>query len=401
MERKSFRNRLTLCLGVVFALATLGPPGHAQVGVTASTIKIGTIQDLSGPCVFYGKGYLQGMNVYFKSVNEKGGINGRKIELIAYDDAYKPSRTVSNFKRLVYEDKVFSLCQTFGTPTTLALLPLIDKEKIPLIAPSTSAVQVAIPPKKYVFPVWPLLHYYGRLMVDFAVSDSGSKSPKAALLFMDTEFGTQQRDGAIDQAKKYGFELVDVVPYKGSTVDFTSILLRVKDKKPDYVFLASIIKDTAAILVKAKEMGWAPQFLGMTASVNQSMLNLAGDSVEYGKGYQALYACNLSDEDKAGPNEFRAAMKAHAPEVALNEIIFHGYGAAKLMCEGITRAGKDLTREGLVKALETLKDFSNSVNPPCTYGPNYRIGASAARMVKVSSGKFVSLSDWMYPKFTK
>jgi len=400
MKPNSIKKKLACFLGVFFLLAAFSTSGYAEVGVTDNSIKIGTSQDLSGPCVFYGKGYLQGMNVYFKSVNEKGGINGRKIELIAYDDSYKPSRTVSNFKRLVYEDKVFSLCQTFGTPTTLAILPLIDKEKIPLIAPSTSAIQVAIPPKKYVFPVWPLLHYYGRLMVDYAVNESGSKSPKAALLFMDTEFGTQQRDGAIDQAKKYGFELLDVVPYKGSTVDFTSILLRVKDKHPDYVFLASIIKDTAAILVKAKEMGWAPQFLGMSASVNQSMLNLAGDAVEYGKGYKALYAANLSDEDKAGPNEFRAALKAYAPDVAPNEIIFHGYGAAKLMCEGIRRAGKDLTREGLVKALETLKDFSNGVNPPCTYGPGYRIGASAARIVKVSGGKFVSQSEWIYPKFT-
>lgn len=398
MEPRSFKKKLTCFLGMLFLLVMFGTPGYAEVGVTDDTIKIGTSLDLSGPAVFYGKGYLQGMNVYFKSVNAKGGIHGRKIELIAYDDEYKPSRTVSNFKRLVYEDKVFSLCQTFGTPNTLALLPLIDQEKIPLIAPSTSAVQVAIPPQKYVFPVWPILHYYGRLMVDYAVSDSGSKSPKAVFLFFDSEFGTQQRDGAIEQAKKYGFELLDVVPYKGDTVDFTSILLRVKDKNPDYVFLASIIKDTAAILVKAKEIGWKPQFLGMTASVNQSMLKLAGDAGEYGKGYKALYACNMSDENKAGPIEFRAVMKEYAPDVAPDEITFQAYGAAKLMCEGLRRAGKDLTREGLVKALETLKDFSNGVNPPCTYGPDYRVGASAARMVKVSGGKFVALSDWIYPK---
>ena len=162
-----------------------------------------------------------------------------------------------------------------------------------------------------------------------------------------------------------------------------------------------VIKEPAAILQKAKEIGWAPQFIGMTASVNQSFLNLAGDATEFGKGYKAFYACYLSDEDLPGPKEYREAMKKFAPDVKPDEISFHAYGAAKLMCEGLERAGKDLTREGLVKAMETIKDYSNSVNPPCTFGPNYRIGASAARLVKVSGGKFVAISDWIYPKFVE
>lgn len=402
MQARDFTLRMATLFAVLFLIVCVAPGlSQAEVGVTDTEIRLGTSQDLSGPCVFYGKGYLQGMNVFFKSVNAQGGIYGRKIKLFAYDDQYKPSRTVGNFKRLVYEDKVFGLCQVFGTPPTLAILPLVAREKIPLVAPSTSAVQVAFPPKKYVFPVWPPLPYYGRLMVDYAVTDSNSKSPKVVLLYMDTEFGTQQRDGAVEQAKEYGFKLLDVVPYKLATVDYTSLLLRVKNLNPDYVFIGGIIKDTAAIIVKAKEMGWAPQIVGMTASVNQSMLKLTGDAVEYGKGYKAFYACNLSDEDRVGPNEFRAAMQKYAPDVKLNEIIFHGYGAAKLMYEGIQRAGKDLTREKFVKAMETLKEYSNSVNPPCTYGPNYRVGASAARLVEVKNGKFKALSDWIYPKFVK
>ena len=224
MEKRCLAKMSLMGVMVLFTILFLiFSLGYAEVGVTRDLIKIGTSQDLSGPSVFYGKGYLQGMNVFLKSINEQGGIHGRKIELVAYDDAYEPSRTVSNFKRLVYEDKVFCLLQIFGTPNTLALLPLIEQEKIPLIAPSTSAIQVAIPPKRYVFPVWPPLPYYGRLMIDYAVSDSKSNSPRVAGIYLDSEFGTQQVEGLMSRRKstvlRYSIfnpsslELLTIPPY--------------------------------------------------------------------------------------------------------------------------------------------------------------------------------------------
>lgn len=400
MRRRYLNESFFICVAFAFIFFfSVVSLSYAEVGVTKDLIKIGMSTDLSGPLVFYGKKNLQGQKVYYESVNDQGGIYGRKIELISYDDEYKPSRTISNFKRLIYDDKVFALNQIFGTPPTLAVVPLTAKEKIPMVAPQTSAVQVAIPPKRYVFPVWPLLPYYGRIMIDYTVSDSKSKSPRVVLMYMDNEFGTQQVDGALEQAKNHGFKILDVVPYKPTTVDYTSLLLRVKNLNPDYLLLHSCIKDTASILLKAKEMAWTPKIIGMSCAVNQSMVKLAGDAVYFGKGYKAFYACYLADEDLPGPREFRAAMKKYAPGLKPDELIFQGYGAAKILCEGIRRAGRDLTREGFVEAMETLKDYSNSINGPVTYGPNYREGAQATRLLKVSEGKFVAISDWIYPKF--
>jgi len=397
--KKMFFECSVLCL-IFFSL--LLPQGYAEVGVSENLIKVGSSMDLSGPSVFYGKGYSKGINTYFKYINDKGGVHGRKLEFIVYDDKYEPSRTVSNFKRLVYDDKVFCLLETYGTPSTLAIMPLCETEKIPLLAPSTSAIQVAEPPKRYIFPVWPLLHYYGRIMIDYAVKDSGSKSPRVAFIYYDTELGTQQLEGAKDQAKRYGFEILEAVPYKGTTVDFTSLLLRIKSFNPDYLFAASIVKDTAAILQKIKEMGWDNvQVIGMTASVNQSMLNLAGDAVHFGKGYKAFYAGNLSHENLPGSEDYRTVMKKYYPDETPDEISFHAYGAARLLVEGLNRAGKDLTREKLIEAMESLKNYSDGFNGPVTYGKNERSGTSALRLLKVKEdGKFYGLTDWIYPKFT-
>ncbi|MBS1125324.1 MAG: ABC-type branched-chain amino acid transport system, periplasmic component [Nitrospirae bacterium] len=146
------RNLVTLlpvALALILSMVTL--PAFAEPGVTVNQVTIGMSTALSGPSAFLGTNFRAGVEAYLGKVNESGGVHGRKIKLVAYDDRYEPTNTVIQVKRLITEDKVFCLLGNVGTPTTLAIKPVLEENRVPLFAPFTGAESLRKPVSRYLF----------------------------------------------------------------------------------------------------------------------------------------------------------------------------------------------------------------------------------------------------------
>ncbi len=138
-------------LSVIFLMTFI----FAEVGITDTEIKIGTFQAMSGPVAVIGQSVANGMKAYFNYVNDNGGIYGRNINLIVADDQFNPAKTTVEVKRLIENDKVFALVGGLGTPGNLAVIDYVNKMKVPYVYQASGSSLLAIPPKKYIFPVQP------------------------------------------------------------------------------------------------------------------------------------------------------------------------------------------------------------------------------------------------------
>jgi len=151
MKRSARRiTGLVVCIAAFLILAGL-PAFGGEKGVTENSVKVGASLDMTGPIAFVGKSVADGMNVYFSAINDEGGIHGRKIIQVVEDHGYKPSRAAASVVKLNDRDKVFAIVGTAGTPTTLAMIPALERVKLPLVGTGSFSPKLADPPKKYVF----------------------------------------------------------------------------------------------------------------------------------------------------------------------------------------------------------------------------------------------------------
>ena len=136
--------------GAAIIVCMVASQAYAETGVTDDQVVVGMSTALSGPASFLGTSFKTGVQSYFNTINDKGGVRGKKIKLIVYDDGYDPGKTVPNVEKLIKEDKVFCLLGNVGTPTSLAIMPIVSEQRIPLIAPFTGAESLRNPVSKYV-----------------------------------------------------------------------------------------------------------------------------------------------------------------------------------------------------------------------------------------------------------
>lgn len=337
----------------------------------------------------------KGKEAYLNWINAQGGVNGRKIKLIVEDDGFQASRSMAAVKKLVEQDKVFALVGTLGTPGVVATIDYIMEKQVPSVYQGTGVSILAFPPKKYFFPVQPNYISEGRIIALYVVENL--KLKKIAVACEQTDIGSEGLRGVKDQLGQYNMEPVAVVNFGAADVDFSSQILKLIQVKPEAVIIYSTIKPCAGFLKQAATMGLAAQFL--TTYVNADpiqMPNLAGeacigliapgwvpvlgsdpDSAKYLEVYQKTYPGEV-------PSAFAAA----------------GFIAAEVFCEGLKRAGKDVTRDKLIAALETLKDWSGIMAKGITYTPEWRSGKTSMYFMRFQKAKFEEgsvkvISDWV------
>ena len=162
----------------------------------------------------------EGCDAYFKSVNEAGGVNGRKIEWIVENDSYNPQQTAAVVKKLVDRDGVFAIVSTLGTVTDLAVLPFLAQRGVPIVNPAGGHMLLNKPTDKNVFGILPLSSEIGESMADFAVTKLVAK--RVAIFFQNDQFGKDQRDGAVEALKKHNLQPVGEASYVPSDVDVSA-----------------------------------------------------------------------------------------------------------------------------------------------------------------------------------
>lgn len=389
-------------IAVALSFIFIGGVCWAETGVSKDQIKIGGIVDLSGPIAFMGKGVSNGAATYFKMINDQGGIHGRKIDYLVEDDSYSPPKSVAAAKKLIERDKVFCIFMVLGSAQSLAMYPTLERAGVPLVQPATQASQMAFPPKKYLFHADPNYITQAKIGIDYALKELGMKDPKVAVIYQDDEPGQDYLKGVGEACNHYKLQLVAETPYKRGTVDFSSQVAKMKNAGTELVMMWSLIREPAGIFKEAVKLQWKPVWITATPSTADVVLKLAGDDAFYGKGFFGTAILAYPWEMNPAAVEFMKVWPKYnkKPWGFYN---WYGWGSAKMMVEGLRRAGKDVTREGLIKALETFTDFKTGVFGPITWRKDKRYGTQECVIqapVKVPAGnKWVQIGDFRGPSF--
>jgi branched-chain amino acid transport system substrate-binding protein len=371
-----------LALGV---LATTVAPAHAQS--PGPTISLGMFVPLTGPLAAIGIPARDGVKVWIEETNAAGGIHGRKLELIAYDDANNPQEAVAAVRRLVDHDRVFALICGSASGSTLATLELVRAARVPFVTCITAHRDLFNPPSPYVYRIYANEIAQAEAVADYVAGSVGSKRP--AILYNSNDFGIggfQSMTARLKERWKTAF--VSAVSYNPGDQDFNAHLLQIRKENPDALIVHAFAPEAGIIARQAKNLGFTVPMVGGGGTPTPLFPRAAGP---VGVGFVANWVFPvLPDPGVPAVDSYIARLKQHvypgglpAGRPSLYDLT--GYIAGQVMGEGLKRAGRDLTRDGLVRALDGLRDFDPAgVGFPITFTETNHEGTSKVRLVRVN-----------------
>jgi branched-chain amino acid transport system substrate-binding protein len=347
--KSRFTRLATTVAASAMLLALAAGRACAENGVTATEITIGMCNVLTGPAAALGTGIRKGSMVYFEKVNQAGGVNGRKIRVISYDDGYEPKNTVTQTRKLVLEDNVFALFGYVGTPTSTAIMPIVAEARIPFWSPFTGAEFLRTPVNKYIFNVRSSYFDEAESQVQYLAEKRGIK--KIGVFSQNDAYGLAVKGGILKALRKRNLELAGEGTYERNTEDVTVAVAALKKAAPDAVSMVGTYKAMAAFIRKAKAEGFNPIFL------NVSFVGTAALVKELGADGDGVIITQVmpSPNDTSVPivAQYRADMKA-AGHAELDFTDLEGYVDAAIFVEALKKAGPTLTRESFLAAAESL-----------------------------------------------
>jgi branched-chain amino acid transport system substrate-binding protein len=378
----------TLLAGTALGLCLAGAALAQTQGVSATEIVVGTHTSLTGPVAPWGVGSTNAVRLRFELENEKGGIHGRKIRYIVEDHGYQVPRAVQAGNKLLTNDKVFAMVVALGTPMNNAVLQRQLEMKVMNFGPFTAARSMAEPFHALKFAV--LSTYYDQIRagLKYFAEKKGVKAP--CVMYQDTEFGQEVLEAARDQAKAMNLKIATESGHKPADTDFTGAISKLREAKCDLVIMGTIVRDTIIPYATARKLGWDVPFLGSVATYEQVVASAQGGVTE---GYfsmssqPVIYPDEATGPAKAFMDAYKAKYNQDAPSPA--QI---AYVVADIFVEGLKRAGKDLTTESLVKALESIDSYKNPFAPvTIKFGAKKHLGAEEVFLTVVEKGRWKTL----------
>ena len=381
--------QLLAATAVAIALSVTSAAAQKKydIGATDTEIKIGQTVPFSGPASAYaGIGKTQA--AYLKMINDQGGINGRKLNLIQYDDAYSPPKAVEQVRKLVEGDEVLFTFQIIGTPSNAAVQKYLNGKKVPQLLASTGASRFSDPvAAPWTISYNPNYQSEGRIYAKYILANY--PNAKIGIFFQNDDLGRDYiaglKGGLGDKAASM---IVAEVSYELTDPTVDSQIVKLRSAGVDLLYDASTPKFAAQAIRKVADLGWNPvHILDINASPVSATLKPAG--LDISKGIISTnYGKDPADpqwKDDAGVKAYFAFMDKYYPEGdKLNTVNTYGYSTAELLIQVLKQCGDDLTRENLMKQVTSLKKFVPSLALPgmsITTGPNdYRINKQMQMM---------------------
>ncbi|HET9408411.1 MAG TPA: ABC transporter substrate-binding protein [Candidatus Sulfotelmatobacter sp.] len=320
-------------------------------------IVIGSCSVLDGRVSQLGRQLVMGATAYFDMVNESGGVNGRKIVLRAYDDDYDPDRVPACFGRLL-DDKVFAGAFFVGTPTAARYVPLAEARHFPIVGLFTGAECLYTPLKRYVLNARASYRDETRMQIDILWA-RGLR--RIAIIYPDDAFGLAVLDGVKAALKKHGSAPAATAHYVRKSALVAEAVEAVRRVDPQAVVLVGPYGPVAAMLRKAAKESWAPQFLSVSFVGTDELIREAGAAAEGMIITQVLPPPSAVDVPTVAL--YRKQMALRFPDAELGYVGLEGFVDAMVLVEGLKRAGKNLTREKLITALESMHDVDLGLGP--------------------------------------
>lgn len=335
---------------VVLALGCLLAPlgAAAETGVTDQKIVIGQSAAFTGPAAQLGIQMHAGAKAYFDAVNAQGGINGRRIEIIQADDKYEADLAAANTKRLIETDHVFALFGYVGTPTSNAALPIFSQARVPFFAPFTGAESLRQPFNREVFNIRASYFDETEHLVDRLVK-TGIK--KIAVFYQNDAYGRAGLAGVERALKLMQVDMVATATVERNSTDVQAAVARILPTRPDAIIQISAYTSCAAYIRSMQKAGYTGQFYNVSFVGSQALADTLGKD---GPGVVISQVVPFPWH-AATPvvAEYQKTM-AKAGMKDWNFSSLEGFIAAKVFTEGLKRAGRDLTRDKLVRALESI-----------------------------------------------
>ena len=358
------RNRIShLATATAVAIALSASSAYAQkkydTGATDTEIKVGQTVPFSGPASAYATiGKAQA--AYFTMINEQGGINGRKIKLIQYDDAYSPPKAVEQVRKLVESDEVLFTFQIIGTPSNAAVQKYLNQKKVPQLFAATGASKFT-DPKNFPWTMGFNPNYFveGRIYGQYILKEY--PNAKVGVLYQNDDLGKDYLNGIkAGLGNKAATMIVAEASYEVTDPTIDSQILKLKSAGADLFFSASTPKFAAQAIKKNFELGWKPvHILDINATSVGATMQPAG--LEASKGVISVnYGKDPSDptwKDDAGLKKYFDFMAKYYPDGDKNSIFnTYGYSTSQMLIQVLKQCGDDLTRENVMKQATSLKN---------------------------------------------
>jgi branched-chain amino acid transport system substrate-binding protein len=353
------KTKMILLLGAALAFATPAGAEGVGPGVTEKLIKLGNTAPYSGPASAYGT-IARSAIAYFDMVNEKGGIHGRKVEIISYDDAFTPPKAAEQTRKLVESDEVLAIFFPIGTPTSSATQAYLNGKKVPQLFISSGASKWN-QPQKYPWTVGWNVDYptEGKIYAKYILSTV--KDPKIAVLYQNDDYGKDIFAGLKEGLGEKADVLVDSATYELSDPTITSQIAKLKSSGANVFISATTPKFAAQSIQIVDNLGWKPLFILPSVSSSVDPV-LTGAGLDKSVGIiSCSYTKQPSDPQWRDAPDFKAwtaFMDKYYPAGSKNDYLnAYAYGVAFAMHQALEKAGPNLNRESLMAAVESIRDL--------------------------------------------
>lgn len=389
---KSTRVRAALCrVGLCLLAAVVPANAQSTPGVTQNEIVIGSCSALEGPSSALGTQTVAGAKAYFSLINEEGGVYGRKLHLITYDDSYDPAKTQECFDKLM-ADKVFALGFFVGTPTAVKYLPLAEENHIPLVGLFTGAQTLYTPLRHWVVNVRASYFDETREQIDGMWSALGYR--KIGVIYPDDAFGAAVLEGVKEALKAHGAAPAAAASYQRQTAKAGAAINSVRATNPQAVVVVGPPNTVAPIVKEAHAAGWKPLFLTVSFVGTEELTAEAGPDADGMVVTQVVPPYYLTDLKTVAL--YRRALSQYAPTQSPNFVSLEGFVDALVLVEGLKHAGKDLTRDGLIRGIESIHQMDVGLGPQLKldYSAKDHKGFDHVIPSVIRSGRPVPFTDW-------
>ena len=381
----------TLAIALLAVALAVGL-AHAQgrtPGVTDTEVVIGLTTPLSGPAAVWGTTALAA-EAWAKYINEQGGVQGRKIKTVVRDDSYNPGKAVANVNE--FKDSVFAVVGLLGTAVLNANKDNIAEAKLPTIWPYGNPQVFAKQPReklRTVFMVYPDYADEGEFLIQQAAKLEGTK--KVAVFFQNDDYGKGGLEGVKRGLKRLsGVSVVGEVSYEVTDRELSTHALKVKESGADTLVLYATAVHGATLVKELVKVGYRPKmFASFPLGDRHTMFRLVGEAWE-GVYYNVTGAVpGESEADRVLDILLKQDPKLKGRE----SFALAGVVGMMATAEGLKRAGKNLTRDSFIEAMETFRDWTpEKLTPPITWGPNRRHGLNAVRLMQAKKAADASFT---------
>ncbi len=361
-------------------------------GITDKEIIIGSSSALTGHAGFLGTQYIHGSLAYINEINANGGIHGRKIKLITYDDQYDPEKTVASTQKLILEDKVFILFDYVGTPTSIRIIDMAGEAKVPVLGLFTGAEELRTPFRPYIFNVRASYYQETEAAVDYFVKKFGFK--RIAVFYQDDAFGLAGLRGVEIALNKYELKPVATGTYFRGTEDVENAMLTIKNSNPEAIVMIGTYTPLAKFVKRYKEQGFDPYFHSVSfVGADAFALELSGKGISTSDKIIVTQVVPDPYETSSiylkAIDDYRHLTAKYFPEDKPNYVGFEGYVNAIVLVKVLNEAGKEPSRDTFVKTIESLRNYSIGMGIPVNYGQNDHQAFDKVYFSRLNNGRFL------------